>query len=106
MLAMMLPVVVRCIAGIIPHGKSTPKAPDVLTPTGWSRGEIHSGYWNLVPQSATDERCAHYVGLPSITTGWSPFSHVPSVAVGGNPFSGLPGVARDEKAPGEALDLQ
>jgi len=39
------------------------EAPDVLKPTGWPRGEIHSGYWNLVPQSATDERCARYVGF-------------------------------------------
>ena len=74
---MMLPVVVRCIVETIPHTmkkellraldaalQEHTKAPDVLKRTGWPRSEIHSGYWNLVPQSATDERCARYVGLP------------------------------------------
>jgi hypothetical protein len=87
---MMLPVVVRCIVGIIPHTLKkellrarTARAHQknqTYEASGWPRGEIHSGYWNLVPQNATGERCARYKGLPFITTDRSPFSHVSSVA--------------------------
>jgi hypothetical protein len=74
-LVMMLPVVVRCIVGTIPHTMKKQMLPvldttlqehtkDVLKPTGWPRARSTQDTGTSFHKVPAIEGCARYVGLP------------------------------------------